>query len=108
MGSINRNKIRFSIFIFLAVLFLSTPVAAFQDTEGESVMSKDIMEEKLNNGEIDTVRDAVDKALNKSQISKAYRLSSEEIIEDALSGHKANQGNEHRKHQAPGRNRPGA
>ena len=86
MGSINRNKIRFSIFIFLAVLFLSTPVAAFQDTEGESVMSKDIMEEKLNNGEIDTVRDAVDKALNKSQISKAYRLSSEEIIEDALSG----------------------
>lgn len=86
MGSINQNKIRFSILIFLAVLFTSTPVAASLNTDAESIVSEDIIEGKLKNSEIKTVKDTVDKALSKSQISKAYNLSSEEIIRNSLRG----------------------
>ncbi len=86
MGSINKNKIRFSILIFLAVLFTSTPVAASLNTDAESIVSEDIIEGKLKNSEIKTVKDTVDKALSKSQISKAYNLSSEEIIRNSLRG----------------------
>lgn len=86
MDSIDRKKIRFSIFIFLAVIFTSTPVAASFSTDAESVISENIIEEKLGNSEIKTVKDTVDKALSKSQISKAYNLNSEEIIKNSLKG----------------------
>lgn len=80
------NKIRFSILIFLIVLFTSTPVAASLSTDAESVITEDIIEEKLRNNEIKTVKDTVDKALSKSQISKAYNFNSEEIINNSLKG----------------------
>lgn len=80
------NKIRFSILIFLAVLFTSTPVAASLRADTESVITEDIIEEKLRNNEIKTVKDTVDKALSKSQISKAYNLNAEEIIKNSLKG----------------------
>lgn len=86
MGSMNRNKIRFSIFVFLIVLFTSTPVAASLRADTESVITEDIIEEKLRNNEIKTVKDTVDKALSKSQISKAYNLNAEEIIKNSLKG----------------------
>lgn len=86
MSFMNRNKIRFSLFIFFAVLFASTPVAASPDTGSESVISENIIEEKLKNSEVRTVKDTLNKALSKSQISKAYNFSSEEIIKNSLKG----------------------
>lgn len=86
MDYTNRIKIRCSILIFFIVLFTSTPVAASLSTDAESVISEDIIEEKLENSEIKTVKDTVDKALSKSQITKAYNLNSEEIIKNSLKG----------------------
>jgi len=86
VGYINSNKIRFSILIFLAVLLASTPVAALQNTGEGLIQSEDIIEEKLNNSEMKTIKETIDKALSKSQISKAYNLNSEEIIKNSLKG----------------------
>ena len=86
MGYINRNKIVFLLSIFLTVLFVPTPVAALQDTGAGLIRSEDIIEEKLKNSEIKTIKETIDKALSKSQISKAYNLNSEEIIRNALKG----------------------
>jgi len=86
VGYINRNKIVFLLSIFLTVLFVPTPVAALQDTGAGLIRSEDIIEEKLKNSEIKTIKETIDKALSKSQISKAYNLNSEEIIRNALKG----------------------
>ena len=83
---IYRTKIQLSIIVFLTVLLASTPVAAYTDTGAEGTLYEDIIEEKLKISEIKTVKDTIDKALSKSQISKAYNLNSEEIIRNALKG----------------------
>src|SRR5690606_625696 len=38
------------------------------------------------NSEIKTIKETIDKALSKSQISNAYNLNSEEIIKNSLKG----------------------
>ena len=86
MGYINRNKILFSVLIFLTVLFSTTTVEAFQNTEAEPAINEDLIEDKLNNNELKTIKDAIDKALSKSQISKAYKLNPEAIVKDAIKG----------------------
>ncbi|MGI6083838.1 MAG: stage III sporulation protein AE [Acetivibrionales bacterium] len=86
MNFILRNKILFSILVFLTVILSTTSVAASGKTEAESKMGEDIIEERLNNSEINTIKKAVDKALGKSQISKVYGFSPEEIISGALKG----------------------
>lgn len=86
MGFTYRNKVLFSILIFLTALLTTTPAAAFPKTEAESIISEDIIKERLNNSEIKTIKEAVNKALSKSQISKAYSFSPEEIINNAIKG----------------------
>lgn len=57
-----------------------------ENYDNKVAIEQDLLKEKLRNDEIETVKDAVDKALSKSQISKAYDLSSEKILNDALKG----------------------
>ena len=73
------------ISVILAVLF--SPATGCQAYgEDEPGINTEIIEEKLKSSEIRSIREAVDKEINKTPIIKEYDFNSQDILEGALKG----------------------
>ena len=79
----DKKKIMVVLTLFLT-FFLNEPALCAQNEP--TIFSQNIIEEKLNNSEMDSVKESVDKALEKTEISEAYDFNSEDLLMDALKG----------------------
>ena len=86
MGAYNFKKMIVFISIILAALF--SPVTGYSSAyeEKETGINKEIIEEKLKSSEIKSIKEAVDKEIKKTPITKAYDFNSQDILDDALKG----------------------
>jgi stage III sporulation protein AE len=80
------TKAILTVFIFITAFTVSKPEAFAQNEPEVSGISENIIEEKLNSSEVDSVKKAVDEALQKTEISGAYGFNSEDLLTDALKG----------------------
>lgn len=80
------KKMLLRVLMFFLMFFLSSPVAYAQTESTTLEIEQKVIEEELNNNEIKSVKEAVDKALQKAEISEAYNFSSEDLLKDALIG----------------------
>ncbi len=81
------KRILICILMFFLMLFLSVlRVSAKNESGNTQELNTNVLEEKLNNSEIESVKESVDKALQKSEISKAYGFNSDDLLNDAMKG----------------------
>ncbi|MCX7772078.1 MAG: stage III sporulation protein AE [Clostridia bacterium] len=80
-----KAKIIFSVLMFFFMLLMPVPAYGAQAATPEPI-DQEVLEQKLNSTDIKTIQQGVDKALEKSDISDAYRFNSDELLQNALKG----------------------
>lgn len=86
MKNLCSNKVVLTILAFIMAIILSKTAAFAQDESQVRGIDENIVREKLNSSEIESVKESVDDVLKKSEISRAYDFNSEDLLMDALKG----------------------
>ena len=74
------------LLLFLMLFSSVLEVNAKNELDEAPALDQNVLSEKLNNSEMRSIKETVDKALKKAEISEGYSFSSENLLNNALKG----------------------